>query len=412
MSRRSTAVRLTPEEARRLHFDSLVIDSQQPPATTGFLFTETMRAALDEYHGKGMARWEATLALGDLAAQELRTSAAARDAYMEMWRRSGVTAACGTYSSWHEPSRGFEIAVRRVAQAHALIDALGGELRLARRTADIEDAHRAGSHGLILDFQNTVAYGDDLERVEYFHSLGVRMVQLTYNVRNLVGDGCTEPRPGGLSRFGREIVERLNATGTLIDVSHCADPVCWDALEISEAPIVVSHSTSKALYDNHRAKSDDLAKAVADRGGYFGVVILPAYLSDAPEPTLEDFADHVEHLVDVCGIDHVGIGTDKTGPGPSDGSMVEFPAGMPRLRPNEFNWWGFRDPGGVQGRRGRGDPSIPHDRLPADFRLKGFADFRDWPNLTVQLAQRGFGEDELRKLLGLNFLRVFHEVVG
>ena len=408
----SHVVSLTPEEARRLHFDAIVIDTQQPPATTGFLFTDTMRAALDECHRGGMARWEATFVLADLAARELQTSEAARRAYLDMWQRSGVTAACGTYSSWHDPGRGFELAVRRVAQAHAVVDALGGALRLVRRAADIEQAHRAHAHGLILDFQNTVAYGDDLDRIDAFRGLGVRMVQLTYNVRNLVGDGCTEPRPGGLSRFGQEVVKRLNATRTLIDVSHCAEQVGWDALDVSDAPIVVSHSTAGALYDNHRAKSDEFAKAVADRGGYFGVVILPAFLSGAPEPTLDDFADHIEHLVNVCGVDHVGIGTDKTGPGPSDGSMVEFPAAMPRLRPTEFNWWGFRDSGGLRARRGRDDPTIGADRLPPTFRLKGYDDFRDWPNLTVHLAQRGFNEDQLRKLLGLNFLHVFRDVVG
>jgi membrane dipeptidase len=405
-------VSLTPEGARRLHVDSIVIDTQQPPATTGFLFTDAMRAALDECHRNGMSRWEATLLMGDLAAKELATSSAARETYLEMWRRSGVTAACGTYSSWHDPGHGFEMAVRRVAQAHAVVDALGGELRLVRRAVDIEEAHRAGTHGVILDFQNTVAYADVLDRIDQFHSLGVRMVQLTYNVRNLVGDGCTEPHPGGLSRFGHEVVKRLNATRTLIDVSHCSEEVGWDALETSDAPIVISHSTSRALYDNPRAKSDALAKAVADRGGYFGVVILPAFLSGAPEPGLDDFADHIEHLVNVCGIDHVGVGTDKTGPGPSDGSMVQFPEEMRRLRPTEVNWWGVRDTGGLESKRRRDDPTIGADRLPSTFRLKGFEDFRDWPNLTVHLAERGFDEQQLRKLLGLNFLRVFRDVVG
>jgi membrane dipeptidase len=388
---------LTPQEARQFHEDALVIDTQQPPVTTGFLFTEKMKAALDQFFRQGLSREEAAPPLVDMAAREIKTSEEARRQYMDLWRRSGVTVACGTYSGTARMSEAFELASRRIAQAYAYMDALGGEMVPILRAADIERTYREGKRGLILDFQNTTPYGDDLSRIEYFHNLGVRMVQLTYNLRNLVGDGCTEAHQGGLSYFGREVVGRLNDLRTLVDVSHCSEQVGWDALKISKAPIVVSHSSSKAVCHHDRGKSDELAKAVANAGGYFGVVVLPGFLSTLKEPTLDVFADHVEHLVDVCGMDHVGIGTDKAGPGPGTDSLIEYPASMPKRRANAFDWGGFRD---------------EEHRLTPDYRMNGFRDFGDWPNLTVKLAERGFNEGELRKLLGLNFLRVFREVVG
>jgi membrane dipeptidase len=182
----------------------------------------------------------------------------------------------------------------------------------------------------------------------------------------------------------------------IVDVSHCSEQVGWDALEVSTAPVVVSHSTSKAVSYHDRGKTDELAAAVAARGGFFGVVVIPGFLSDQKEPTLDAFCAHVEHLVKVCGIDHVGIGTDKAGPGPGTDSMIEYPKEMPS-RQDPFDWVGFR--------------RVEH-RLTPDHHLNGYESFSDWPNLTMALAAWGFNEEELRKLLGLNFLRVFRDICG
>jgi membrane dipeptidase len=388
---------LTPDEARQLHQEALVIDSQQPPATTGFLFTERMRSALADYALRGMTREEVAPLLAEMAAQEIITSPEARRDYLDLWRRSGVTVAAASYSGTEPPSRAFEMVNKRIGLALAIIEALDGELVLVRRAADIEQAHRAGKHGLLLDFQNTTPFGEELDRIDHFRHLGVRMVQLTYNLRNLVGDGCTEAYQGGLSYYGREVVRRLNANRMLVDISHCSEQVGWDALKVSSAPVVVSHSSSKAICYHDRGKSDELARAVADRGGYFGVVVIPGFLSESKEPTLDDFCRHVEHLVSVCGIDHVGIGTDKAGPGPGTDSLIEYPTTMPDRRPGTFDWSGFRR---------------DEHRLTPDYHLNGYENFGDWPNLTVALARWGFDEDELRKLLGLNFLRVFRDVCG
>lgn len=390
---------LSPEEARRLHAEALVIDAQQPPATSGFLFTESMRAALGDYlrqDGRPKSRTEIAPVMEAMAAREIQTSEAARRQYLDLWRRGGVTVACGTYSSAEPPAEAFDRANAKLARAHAVVDALGGDLQLVRRAADIEHVHAQRRHGLVLDFQNTIAIADKLERVEHFYNLGVRMVQLTYNLRNLVGDGCTEAYQGGLSYFGRELVRTLNDFRILVDVSHCSEQVGWDALGVSRAPVIVSHSASKTVCLHDRNKSDALAKAIADRGGFFGVVVVAGFISPEKEPTPDAFADHVEHLVSVMGIDHVGIGTDKAGPGPGTESLVEYPKDLPRHPPG-FNWAGFR---------------LDEHRLTPEYHLRDYDSFADWPKLTVALAARGFNEEELRKLLGLNYLRVFRDVVG
>ena len=390
---------LSPQEARELHAQALVIDSQQPPATSGFLFTRHMREQLEAWREEGMSRADVAQAVQMLTTREIQTSEEARRTYRDLWRRSGVTVACGTYSSSHRLSHSFEASVRSIAQAHAFIGALDGDLVPVLKAADIERVHASGKHGLILDFQNTTPFGDDPSRVALFYNLGIRMVQLTYNLQNLVGDGCTETYQGGLTWFGREIVAELNELDILVDVSHCSEQVGWDALETSKAPIVVSHSASKAVAHHDRGKTDALAKAIADRGGYFGVAVIPGFISDQPKVTLDTFCRHVEHLARTIGIDHVGIGTDKAGP-PSarTGSLIEFPRAMPARRgPAPFDWVGFR---------------LEEHRLTSDYAIEGYESFADWPNVTQALARWGFNEDELRKLLGLNFLRVFRDVVG
>jgi len=386
---------LTPDEARQLHREALVIDTQQPPATHGLLFTEKMRAALAEYHQQGLTRDEATPRLEAQAIREIQTDPAARQQFLDVWARSGVTIACGTYGGTGKISEAFERAVRRIAQAQAVIDAC--DWVLVRDAADIEAAHSRGTCGIVIDFQDTLPIVDDLDKLDLFHGLGLRMVQLTYNLQNLVGDGCTETQQGGLTTFGRAVVQRLNELKIVVDVSHCSEQVGWDALKLSKSPIIVSHSCAKGVVYHDRGKTDDLARAVCENGGYFGVVVVPGFISERAPATLDDFCRHVEHLVRIGGIDHVGIGTDKAGPGSGTNSLIEYPEAMPNRRPWTFDWAGFR---------------TEEHRLTSNFRTEGFDRFDDWPNLTVALANWGFNEDELRKLLGLNYLRVFRDVVG
>ena len=404
---------LTPDEAKELHYEALVIDSQQPAATNGFLFTDNMRAAMADYARHGLSRGQAKTLMQAMAAREIMTSAKAREAYLDLWDRSGVNVASSTYGHPGPIQHAFERSVKGMAEARAIIDALDGDLMLVLDAGDIERAYRENKRGIIFDFQDTIPLESDLDRLEVFYNLGLRVVQLTYNLRNLAGDGCTETHKSGLTYFGRDLVHRLNAMNMVVDVSHCSEQVGWDALEESSAPIMVTHSSSAAVCYHDRAKSDELAKAIADKGGFFGVVVISGFLQETTEATLDDFANHVEHLVDIMGIDHVGIGSDKAGPGPGTESLIEYPEEMgpydtsflykskddpsyTRSLAGDFNWSGFRK----------------EHRLSDEHHVVGYEDFGDWPKLTMKLAERGFIEAELRKLLGLNYLRVFRDVVG
>jgi membrane dipeptidase len=374
-----------------------VIDTQQPPITSGIVFTPKMREALEEVQRYGRTRSEASHVLEAALVKDIQTSDEAKRIYLDMWRDSGLTAACGTYTNAQRVTGAFERAVRKIANAHAIIEACRDEMLLALRAEDIERAHREGKFAIIIDFQNTLAIADDINELNTFHGLGLRMVQLTYNLQNLVGDGCTETYQSGLTYFGREVVQRLNDLRILVDVSHCSEQVGWDTMEVSTAPVIVSHSSAKAVADHDRAKSDELARAVAEQGGYFGVVVVPGFIRDSPGAAMQDVVRQVEHLVDVCGIDHVGLGTDKAGPGSGTNSLIAWPESMPQRLPGEFDWSGFRE--------------VEH-RLTEDYDINGFQRLSDWPNITVALAEAGFNEDELRKILGLNYLRVFRDVVG
>ena len=400
-SRQTMRPVLSAEEALALHRDALVIDSQQPPATNGFLFNDNMRAALREYHARGMPQSQAFGRLAAMAAREIQTSEEARRQYIDFWDASGVDVACGTYAGPGPIGSAFEDAVTSIAQARSIVDALDDRMLLVLKADDIERAQREGKHGLIIDFQNTTPFSDQLDRIEVFHNMGLRMCQLTYNIGTLVGGGCTEADKSGLTYFGRAVVERLNELNIIVDVSHCSEKVGWDAMEVSTSPVIVSHACSSSVCYHDRGKSDEFVKAIADQGGFIGVVTIPGFLQETTEATLDDVAAHVEHLVNVMGIEHVGIGTDKAGPGPGTDSMVEWPEGMvdDRLtaRPGEFNFSGFR---------------LEEHRLTDDYHIVGYNDFTDWPNITVKLAERGFDDEELRRILGLNYLRVFRDVVG
>ena len=387
---------LTAQEALELHKQALVIDTQQPPLTCGLVFTPGMRESLDELAKFGRTQIEAAAVLENVLAREIQVSEEAGQIYLDMWKRSGVTAACGTYSGWGLATA-FEETVRKIANAQAIINALSSSMLLVRSASDIEEAHAEGKYGVVIDFQNTHPLADDLSRVDLFYGLGLRMVQLNYNLRDLVGDGCTETYQSGLTYFGRELVAMLNERRILVDVSHSSEQVGWDSMEISSAPVIVSHSSAKAVAYHDRGKSDEFARAIAEQGGYFGVVAIPGFIRDTPGGSLEDVVRHIDHLVNICGIDHVGIGTDKAGPGPTTSSMIEYPADMPKQVPGEFNRFGFR---------------AEEHRLTTDYDMADFQSFGDWPNITVALAAAGYTEDELRKLLGLNYLRVFAEVVG
>ena len=150
----------------------------------------------------------------------------------------------------------------------------------------------------------------DLSRLDVFHRLGVRIIQLTYNDRNIIGDGCLEPGDAGLSAYGRQVVERMNALGIAVDLSHCGTRTTADGIAASTKPPLITHSGCREVYRHPRSKEDRELKAMADKGGVLGIYFMPFIGQGTGAPTVEMLMRQIDHALKVCGADHVGIGSD------------------------------------------------------------------------------------------------------
>jgi membrane dipeptidase len=203
----------------------------------------------------------------------------------------------------------FEATVGDIAAWDAFIRARPGELLKVHGAADLDAARDSGRIGVIYGFQNTEMLGGNPDRIALFAHLGVRVIQLTYNGRNAVGDGATVPDDRGLSDFGRGVVERLQAERVLVDLSHSSERTCLDALAIARRPLAITHTGCRAVADHPRNKSDAELRLLADKGGVVGLYFMP-YLRLQGQPMAADLIAHLEHALQVCGEDHVGLGTD------------------------------------------------------------------------------------------------------
>jgi membrane dipeptidase len=224
---------------------------------------------------------------------------------------SGVTCAHITVGAvgTTAPDTAFMQAVRGIAYWEREIDRHPDVLGRVRTTGDIAKSKKAKRTGMIYGVQDGVAFETDLARLEDLHALGLRVVQPTYNRRNLLGDGCLEPANAGLSRTGVTAIERMNDLGILVDLSHCGRQTAADAIRASKRPVAFTHTGCQALADHPRNRTDAELRAVAEKGGVCGIYFMP-YLSEGRQPTAADIVRHLEHMVQVAGEDHVSIGTD------------------------------------------------------------------------------------------------------
>jgi membrane dipeptidase len=180
----------------------------------------------------------------------------------------------------------------------------------ATRVADVDRAQQQGKLAVWYLYQNSVHIGDQLDRIDLFARLGVRSVQLTYNTRNLVGVGCWEM--GGITPFGREAVARMNASGVLIDLSHANMETMSEAVAASTKPVIVSHTACMAVHTNRRNTTDENLRAVAAKGGVVGICQMRPFLTVKRGPdALPAYWAHLRHAINVCGVEHVAIGSDR-----------------------------------------------------------------------------------------------------
>jgi len=191
------------------------------------------------------------------------------------------------------------------------VAATPSRLSKALATADIDRAVHDRSIALIYYTQNATPIGDDVMRLDALHQIGVRIVQLTYNTRNLLGDGCLERTNAGLSTFGLAVLEGLKNRRMLIDVSHSGEATSLDAIRLSRVPVAITHAGCKSVFDHPRNKSDAVLRAMAEGGGVIGIFQINPYLGPNERNTLDTYVAHIEHAINVAGIEHVGIGSDR-----------------------------------------------------------------------------------------------------
>lgn len=279
----------------------------------------------------------------------------------------------------------YEHTLEEIAVWDRIVGEHPGDLLHVRTADDIRRAHAEGRLGIVYGFQNAVAVGDDLGRVATFAERGVRVIQLTYNQANHIGDGSMAPENRGLTPFGREVVEALNDRHVMVDLSHSGERTCLEAAAHSRVPVSVNHTGCRAVTDLPRNKTDEELRLVADRGGFVGIYFMP-FLSPTGHARADDVVEHILHAVDVCGEDHVGIGTD----GPVT-AVDDLDAYRARLAGHVAH----RQAAGVSAAGERADT------LPFVEDLRGVEQFRDLIRL---LERRGYRSGRIEKIMGLNFL--------
>lgn len=373
---------LSPEQeerAARLHTESVIVDL----CFSGPISHRSFGAELEE---ELWAEWRAAhdplrVSLSAMGRPAELAAQGRFPAYEEVWRGSGVTA--GTRQI---ELATLDLALMTFGALRTQCDELDWLVQ-ARRADDIRRAKAEGRHATFGSTQLIAGPGPDLlGALPFAHALGLRMLQLTYNTMTVIGSGCAEPRDPGLSAYGEQVVRRLNDLGILVDTAHCGRQTTLDACAVSERPVVASHNGAKALFEHVRTKTDEELDAVAATGGVIAVYVCPLFLSASPTADLHTFLDHVDHLVGRVGAAHVAIGTDWPYPLPK--SMLDECVGS------------FAAKGGFA----QGDVASPTRNL------IGFDDYRDFPNLARGLVSRGYGDEEIRGVLGENALRVFEAV--
>ncbi|KWV93773.1 dipeptidase [Erythrobacter sp. AP23] len=249
------------------------------------------------------------------------------------------------------------------------------------KPGDIAEARRQGKIGVILGVQNADHFrtADD---VELLYDLGLRVSMLTYNVQNRLGSGSLERSEGGLSHFGAEVIAQMNAKGMLVDASHCNERTTRDAIEVCDGPMAITHSNCRAITDHPRTKSDDIIVSLAAKGGVFGITGIRNFVGTEPVG-IGKLVDHIDHVIQLVGVEHVGIG--------SDAGLTGWDA-LPQAAHDEFR------------------AGFPADYLSDKVDIEGFDHPLKFFDLAEALIGRGYSDADIALILGGNFERLVDSV--
>jgi membrane dipeptidase len=252
-----------------------------------------------------------------------------------------------------------QMTLEQIDVVHRMVRKYADTFEMAATAADVERVFKAGRIASLIGVEGGHSINNSLAALRQFHALGARYMTLTHSAHTAWADSSAgTPVAGGLTRFGEEVVREMNRLGMLVDLSHTARDTMLDALRITAAPVIFSHSSARALVDHARNVPDDVLKLLPANGGVVMVTFVTDFIGRENDATLSQAADHIDHVRRVAGVDHVGLGSDFDG-----------------------------------------IPAVP----------KGLEDVSTFPALTAELLRRGWSDEDVRKLLGLNILRVMRQ---
>ena len=325
----------------------------------------------------------------------------AENMWLEDVLKGGLTASNLTVCM----QRSFSEALNEIMRHNRWAERNSDRVLVVKKAVDIERAKTEGKHGIFYGPQDSMFLEGNVDFLDVAYAQGLRAMQLTYNWQGEVGAGCREKRDAGLSAFGERVIERMNKLGILIDLSHTGDQTCWDAINLSKDPVSFTHIIPRKsapekvggyaewanrstnlwgdfiAYSKQRGKPDDMMKACVEKGGVIGVT--PFFVKKSGKSTLtDDIMDQLDVLVDIVGVDNVGFGSD-----------LEFPNSITRAA---FIW--------------KHPERIDVEYFTPMDKSWGYGWMENMPNLTMGLVARGYSDQEIKKVLGLNFVRLFKRV--
>ena len=376
------------ERGLRLHAESVVFDSygfSPRAAWDGKAFAEAVESGASEAELHDLGE--------EMSMTRYVTDPVEQREYRDAWRASGVTC---IFQNAGEEGQDPQTLLKRLARFTFVTDLLRDFVAKAAVPDDVLDAKKQGRRCLYLTgngvplAQQWVSPEEELGFVRNFFQLGIRMMHLTYQRRNMIGDGCGEKANAGLSDFGRTAIAEMNRVGVIPDCAHSGWRTSLEAAKDSARPVVASHSTCGGIYPHIRSKPDGVIKAIADSGGYIGICCIPRFLRGKGD--IAGLLDHIQYAVKKFGADRVAIGTDVAYSSQNSAAERKKVPRRRRTRTPFRSLW-------------------PKDDYRTTAAARASLSWTNWPLFTVGMVQRGLSDDDIRKVLGGNVLRVAREAL-
>ena len=371
------------EHGLELHKNSLVIDAygfMPRAANDGALVSAAINSKASPLEIQDMQE--------DMSMTRFVLDKKEREEFENAWKASGVT--CVIQNAGEEGNE-VKRLLKRLAHFTYTTDMMSDFVRKAVTPDDIIRAKKENRHALYFSGngvplpQDWISVEDELRYISIFFQLGIRMMHLTYNRRNVIGDGCAEKANGGLSDFGRAVVKEMNRVGVIVDIAHSGWQTSLEAAQLSERPMVASHSTVASVNKHIRSKPDNVIRAIADTGGYIGICCIPRFLGGTGD--ISALMKHIDYVVKKFGAEHIAIGTDISY---TSQYAAEENKKIPSSRSGRTRWEALW-------------PADDYRETPEMVRSMSWT---NWPLFTVGMVQMGYSDEVIQKILAGNSIRV------